>query len=93
MTLRELSNQLKDERWKTKNYCVLSNNCQEFAAEVIRILKAVRTDERTRIRTIEKMILPNKLISSLWDNKDWSLSNTIGRIPLIGLLYDLIILK
>ena len=54
MTLRELSNQLKDERWKAKNYCVLSNNCQEFAAEVIRILKAVRTDERTRIRTIEK---------------------------------------
>ena len=40
-----------------------------------------------------KKILPNKLISSLWDNKDWSLSNTIGRIPLIGLLYDLIILK
>ena len=93
MTLRELSNRLKDERWKAKNYCVLSNNCQEFAAEVIRILKAIRTDEKTRIRTIEKMILPNKLISSLWNNEDWSLTNTIGRIPIIGFIYDLIILK
>jgi len=93
MTLRELSNHLKDERWKAKNYCVLSNNCQEFAAEVIRVLKAVRTDENTKVRTVEKMILPNKLISSLWNNEDWSLANTIGRIPLIGLLYDLIILK
>lgn len=93
MTLRELSNHLKDERWKAKNYCVLSNNCQEFAAEIIRILKAVRINEKTKIRTIEKMILPNKLISSLWDNEDWSLPNTIGRIPLIGLLYDFLILN
>ena len=78
---------------ESQNYCVLSNNCQEFAAEVIRVLKAVRTDERTKVRTVEKMILPNKLISSLWNNEDWSLSNTIGRIPIMGLLYDLIILN
>ena len=39
------------------------------------------------------MILPNKIISALWDNEDWSVTNTIGRIPIIGLLYDLVILK
>ena len=57
------------------------------------ILKAVRNDERTKIRTIEKMILPNKLISTLWDNEDLSLTNTLGRIPIFGLIYDLIILN
>ena len=64
-----------------------------ISAEIIRILKAVRIDERTKVRTIEKMILPNKIISALWDNEDWSVTNTIGRIPIIGLLYDLVILK
>ena len=83
----------KKEKWKAKNYCVLSNNCQEFAAEIIRILKAVRIDERTKVRTIEKMILPNKLINALSNNEDWSVTDTIGRIPIIGLLYDLVILK
>ena len=78
---------------ESQNYCVLSNNCQEFAAEVIRVLKAIKTDERTKVRTVEKMILPNKLISSLWNNEDWSLSNTIGRILIMSLLYDLIILN
>ena len=66
---------------------------QEFAAEIIRVLKAVRIDERTKERTIEKMILPNKIISVLWDNEDWSVTDTIGRIPVIGLIYDLVILK
>ena len=83
----------KKEKWKAKNYCVLSNNCQEFAAEIIRILKAVRIDERTKVITVEKMILPNKLIKVLWDNEDWSVMNTIGRIPIINFLYDLVILK
>ena len=93
MTLKELCNHLKNEKWKAKNYCVLLNNCQEFAAEIIRILKAVRIDERTKVITVEKMILPNKLIKALWDNEDWSVTNTIGRIPIINFLYDLVILK
>ena len=93
MTLKELCNHLKNEKWKAKNYCVLLNNCQEFAAEIIRILKAVRIDERRKVITVEKMILPNKLIKALWDNEDWSVTNTIGRIPIINFLYDLVILK
>ena len=93
MTLKELLEHLKEEQWEAKNYCVLSNNCQDFASKVLKILRAVRNDERTKIRTIEKMILPNKLISTLWDNEDLSLANTLGRIPIFGLIYDLIILN
>ena len=93
MTLKELLEHLKEEQWEAGNYCVLSNNCQDFASKVLKILKAVRNDERTKIRTIEKMILPNKLISTLWDNEDLSLTNTLGRIPIFGLIYDLIILN
>jgi len=93
MSLRELLDHFNDKKWKAESYCVLSNNCQSFAAEIIKILKATRKDERTKIRLVEKMILPNSLISALWDNEDWSLTNTIGRIPIIGLIYDLIILK
>lgn len=90
MTLRELFDHFNNKKWKAESYCVLSNNCQSFAAEVIRILKATRKYERTKIRLVEKMILPNTLISVLWNNEDLSLTNTIGRIPIIGLIYDLI---
>ena len=93
MTLKELFEHLKGENWEAKNYCALSNNCQYFESKVLKILKAVGKDERTKIRTIEKMILPNKLISTLWDNEDLSLTNTLGRIPIFGLIYDLIILN
>jgi len=82
MTLKELFEHLKGENWEAKNYCALSNNCQDFESKVLKILKAVGKDERTKIRTIEKMILPNKLISTLWDNEDLSLTNTLGRIPI-----------
>ena len=93
MNLKELLDHFKEEKWEAKNYCVLTNNCQDFACKIIKILKAVRSDEKTKIRTIEKMILPNSLIGALWDNEKLSFTNTMGRIPIIGLIYDLIILN
>ena len=93
MSLRELLDHFKNIKWKAESYCLLSNNCQSFAAEIIKVLKATRKEERTKIRLVEKMILPNCLKSILWDNEDLSLTNTIEGIPIIGLIYDLLILK
>ena len=71
-----------------KSYNLASHNCQTFGAEVIKILKAVRTNEYDKIRTREKMILPNCMIKALWDNEELSALNTLGRVPVFGLAVD-----
>ena len=90
ITLGDLCNNFKGEIWIAKNYNVLNHNCQYFAAEVIKILKAVRIHEWNKIRTKEKDMLPNCIISALWDNEKLSTVNTIGRIPIIGFFFDVI---
>ena len=90
MSLRELCNHFIGKKWEAKNYNVVTHNCQTFAAEVIKVLKAIRKYEYDKIRTHEKKFLPNCIISALWDNEDLSAVNTIGRIPIIGFFYDLI---
>ena len=45
---------------------------------------------KTKIRVKEKMILPNCMINALWENEDLSIVNTLGRIPVFGLAFDLI---
>ena len=90
ITLSELINNFKDSKWEAKNYNLVSHNCQTFGAEVIKILKAVRVNEEDKIRTNEKMILPNCMIKVLWDNENLSVVNTIGRIPVVGLGFDVL---
>lgn len=92
ITLRELCNNLKNENWLAKKYNIVFNNCQTFASEIIKILKAIRMHEVDKIRINEKINLPSCLIWALWRNENLSLKNTLGRIPVFGLFYDLIIL-
>ena len=89
ITLRELCDNFKNEKWLAKKYNVATHNCQDFATEIIKILKAVRKNEVDKVRTNEKLFLPNSLIKALWHNEDLSLVNTLGRIPVFGLFYDL----
>ena len=89
ITLGELCNNFKNEKWLAKNYNVLTHNCQIFASEVIKILKATRKNEKDKIRMNEKYLLPNCLIKALWNNENLSLTNTLGRIPIIGLFHDI----
>ena len=89
ITLNELCNEFKGEKWEAKNYNLATQNCQHFAAKVIGILKAIRIKDLDKIRTNEKLTLPNCIISALWDNEKLSLTNSIGRIPFFGLFYDL----
>ena len=88
ISLRELCNKFKGEKWEAKSYNITSHNCQDFGAEVINILKAIRIHDIDKIRSREKQLLPNCIISALWDNEELSGINTIGRIPIIGLGFD-----
>ena len=56
----------------------------------MKILKAVRVNNRDKIRVKEKMILPNCMINALWENEDLSIVNTLGRIPVLGLGFDIL---
>ena len=69
ISLRELCNKFKGKSWEAINYNVVNHNCQTFASEIIKILKAVRIHDSDKIRTNEKQILPNCIISALWDNE------------------------
>ena len=89
ITLKELCENFKGNKWKAKKYNVIYNNCQDFAAKVIKLLKATRKSDNDKIRTIEKLILPNCIISALWENEELSFTNTMGRIPIFGIFYDL----
>ena len=89
MTLEELKNKFLGDMWTARKYNLKSHNCQDFAAEVIKILKATRINERDIIRINEKYALPNCLIRALTNNETISVINKIGRIPIIGLLFDI----
>ena len=88
ITLNELINNFKGEKWEAKKYNVLTHNCQTFSAEIIKILKAIRISIKDKVRAQEKAVLPGCLINALWHNEDWSLTNTLGRIPIFGLFHD-----
>ena len=90
ITLGELCNYFIGEKWGAYNYNFYRHNCQKFAAKVVKILKAVRKYEKDQIRMFEKMVLPNCVIGALWDNEKLSFSNTMGRIPIVGIIHDLI---
>ena len=65
ITLKELCNNFKGDKWKAKKYNIIYNNCQDFAAKIIKFLKATRKNDNDKIRTIEKLCLPNFIISAL----------------------------
>ena len=88
ITLGQLINNFKDSKWEAKQYNLLSHNCQTFGAEVIKILKAVRVNDFNKIRSFEKTALPGCVIKVLWDNEELSIVNTLGRVPVFGLVFD-----
>ena len=75
---------------ESKNYNFVTHNCQDFGAEVIKFLKATRKYDKDKIRTNEKMVLPNCIISVLQDNEKLSIINTLGRILIIDMGFDII---
>ena len=64
------------------------HNCQTFAAEVVKILKAIRIHETDKVRVNEKFLFTKLYNQALWHNEDLSLTITLGRIPVFGFFYD-----
>ena len=93
ITLEELNKEFLGEKWEARKYNLASHNCQDFAAEVVKILKAVRINEKDKIRINEKKALPNCLIKALTKNEESFTINTLGRIPVFGLIFDIFIAK
>ena len=89
ITLDELNKEFLGEKWEARKYNLSSHNCQDFAAEVVKILGAVRMNEKDKIRINEKKALPNCLINALTNNEEYFIINTLGRIPVFGLFFDL----
>ena len=93
ITLEELKNEFLGDNWQEKEYNLISHNCQDFGAEVVKFLKAERINEKDKIRMKEKYALPNCIINALTENEKISTINKIGRIPIVGLVFDLFIAK
>ena len=48
-------------------------------------------NEKDKIRINEKKALPNCLIKALTNNEESSTINTLGRIPIFGLFFDVFV--
>ena len=84
ITIEELCNHFKNEKWLAKKNNVMLHNCQTFPAEVVKILKVIRIHMTDKVRKAEKFLLPNCIIEALWHNEDLSITNTLGRISVFG---------
>jgi hypothetical protein len=91
LSVKELIESLKGEKWTAKKYNVITHNCQWFSREVIKILKAVRKKEYDKIRIVEKDKIPSIISSQLWRNEKLSITNTLGRIPIFGFFHDIVV--
>ena len=59
----------------------------------MKFLKAERINEKDKTRMKEKYALPNCIINALTEKEKISTINKIGRIPIVGLVFDLFIAK
>jgi len=50
ISINELIQEFKEEKWEAEKYNVLWHNCQNFAVEIIKILEAVRNYEGNKVR-------------------------------------------
>lgn len=91
LSVKELIENFKGEKWTAKKYNFIMQNCQKFSKEVIKILKAVRKKEYDKIRIVEKDKLPSIISNQLWKNEKLSITNTLGRIPIFGFFHDIIV--
>ena len=66
MSLGELCENFKNEKWEAKGYSLTLHNCQTFGDEVIKILNACRKDKNNKT---DKKILPHSIISTLNSNE------------------------
>ena len=89
VTLGELMDHFRVVDWTADKYILGFHDCQNFAAEVIRYLKAIRINEYDTLRIREKELLPNCVIKALKENENLNELNIVGSIPVIGFWFDI----
>lgn len=70
ITVNELIEHFKWEKWEANKYNAIKHNNQNFASKIIDVLKAIRQNEEDKIRAQEKITLPGCIISSLWHKEE-----------------------
>jgi hypothetical protein len=92
ITLGDLCEKFKGEKWEAKNYNLITHNCQHFSAEIIRILKATREKyPEYRKFSYLKVVYAGPILNALYDNENEKVTKIITNVPVVSLLYDLIL--
>lgn len=88
-TLKELLEGLNLNKYRKKDYDILTNNCQHFVKELIKVLQAERNvGENFRgNHTGSTAIIPSELLNQLEENEG-DISNAIGFVPVLGYFID-----
>lgn len=89
MFLREIYSYFNKKEFLNNIYD--DDNGQGLVAEIIKLLKATRKNEKDKVRMREKSILPNCIITAFWDNEELTFNKVMGRVPILGFLYDLVL--
>lgn len=90
ITLGDLCEKFKGEKWEAKNYNLITHNCQHFSAEIIRILKATREKYYPEYRKFAflKVVYAGPILNALYDNENEKVTKIITKVPVVSLIYD-----
>ena len=70
-------------------YNAADNNCQDFIANAIQILKAKRVDKTiSKMHNLSKLNIPPKILEELENNEDYQIMTSLGKIPVLGVITD-----
>ena len=86
-SVNELLNKIcYQSQWRRKDYDLVDHNCQDFVAQCIKELKAVRSDEYNNFRGYHNLALahyPYWIIEQLEKNEN-DKSLVVDKIPIVG---------
>ena len=74
--------------WSKYEYNIVGQNCQLFVRKAIQVLGATRCRDIQKVRTVSKMIIPERIIGALEENED-NFENIIERIPIFGQFFGI----
>lgn len=72
-------------------YNAADNNCQDFIANAVEILKAKRVDKTSsKMHNLSKLRIPPKILEALENNEDYQIMTSLAKIPLVGVVTDFV---
>lgn len=92
MKLKELFQGISNTMNLTMDgYNVADNNCHDFIANAIKILRAKRIDKNlSKMHNFAKLKIPPKILEPLEDNEEYYILTSLGKIPFLGVITDVL---